>query len=65
MHTYIHACVHTHIHIYIFITFHGSTSQMATGCEISHNGTVHIHKYNLNTQSKVILQINPHTVVKL
>jgi hypothetical protein len=39
-------------------------SQMTAGCEICHNHTIHI-KYSLNTQSNVILQINPHTVEKL
>jgi len=32
---------------------------MTTGCGISHNHTIHTYKYNLNTQSNVILQINP------
>jgi hypothetical protein len=38
---------------------------MTTGCEISRNHTMHIYKYNLNTQCNVILQINPRKVDKL
>jgi hypothetical protein len=40
-------------------------SQMTTGCGISHNHTIHIYKSNLNTQTNIIVQINPYTVDKL